>query len=437
MLLSFSVRNFRCFADEVTLSMTSTKLRTNVPRKGQTWTDVTERVAAIFGANASGKTTVLEAIWALSQALLVPGHPDIRQPTAGKSESYPIEYTVDFIANSIRYSYELKVSGWGISHEALYSYPKGSRRMLFARQQEDHDSPRLFEKGASLTGPTSEVLKITSQTAPFLGMASRYGHDTLAPIARALAAKLGVNFITFRDRQDEQLLKRVLMEMLDSPDEQIDLVDALLRAADLGICGVEIRKEEIPDDAIKKIRRLLEVFRDGGDPIDERSIPRLQEVILFKHVGKDGEEFLLPVQGESAGTITWLTTAWHVLSALRDGSILLIDELDASLHPELARYLVELFLAPQFNTRGAQLIFTTHDVSLLGNSPTRLFDPQNVWFTEKNRTGHSELYSLADFDNRRGNNDQRRYLAGQFGAVPDIDSALLLRYMATDQANDE
>lgn len=111
--------------------------------------------------------------------------------------------------------------------------------------------------------------------------------------------------------------------------------------------------------------------------------------------------------------------------------MLLVDELDASLHPEMVRYIVELFQSEEINSRGAQLIFTTHDVSLLGNAPTRLLEPSSVWFVEKDRSGVSELFSLDEFDQRSGNNNQRRYLAGQFGALPQVDESLLLRHVNT------
>lgn len=434
MLLSFSIRNFRSFADEMTLSMASPGFQTNIPRKGETWEDSTERVAAIFGPNASGKTTILEAMWGISQALRSPGSRNLWQPNVGMYSQDPTEYTIDFVADNVRFEYEVHIASWGVQYESLASYPKGSRRVLFLRRQDSGESDIQFEKGASLTGPTSEVLRITRPPALFLSMAFKYGHKPLVPIARALAANLGVDFITFRDRQDEQVLKRVLVEMLDAPREQIDLVGALLKAADLGITGVEVHKEEVPEKIIERALLVIEALRSGEGPVDEDAIPRLKEVVLFQHRSTNGEHFMLPVHQESAGTITWLTTAWHALNALRDGSVLLIDELDASLHPELSRYLVKLFLMPHFNTHGAQLIFNTHDVSLLGNSPTRLLDPNIVWFTEKNEFGHSELFSLADFDNRPGNNSQRRYLAGQFGAVPDIDDTLLMQYIATQSS---
>ena len=110
----------------------------------------------------------------------------------------------------------------------------------------------------------------------------------------------------------------------------------------------------------------------------------------------------------------------------------MVDELDASLHPGLARYLVQLFLDPQMNPHGAQLIFTTHDVSLLGNSPTRLLEPRQVWFTEKDRSGRSELFCLDDFDNRAQNNNELRYLAGKFGAIPVIDEVPLLNFIESN-----
>lgn len=362
---------------------------------------------------------MLEAIWALAIALRAPRSGVIRQPCVDGGAAHPVEFAVDFVADGVRYGYEVHAAAWGISYEALHSYPKGARRLVFSRVNGGDETEPRFDRGSSLNGPTSEVLRITHPDALFLATAHRYGHPALVSPARALVADLGVSFITFRDRQDEEVLRRVLMEMLDAPAEQIGLVGALLQAADVGISSVEVRKQEVP-------RRSGKEF----DGFDEVTFPRLQDVVVFHHTGRDGKSFTMPVVAESAGTVTWLTTAWHALNTLRRGGVLLVDELDASLHPELARYIVKLFLLPQFNPNGAQLIFTTHDVSLLNNAPVRMLEPRNVWFVEKDATGRSELFCLDEFDNRAGNNNERRYLAGQFGATPDIDDALLLRYLA-------
>src|SRR5699024_6509669 len=142
---------------------------------------------------------------------------DLWQPYAGPHNSgeSPTEYHLEFIAENVRYEYEVHVASWGVQYEALASYPKRFRRNLFTRTQNSYGSDISFDKGASLTGPTAEVLKITQVSNLFLGMAFRFGHKALTPVARALAANGGIDFITFRDRQDEQVLTRVLVEMLE------------------------------------------------------------------------------------------------------------------------------------------------------------------------------------------------------------------------------
>lgn len=429
MILSFSVRNFRCFAGEAELLLASPAMRTNVPRPGQTWEDMSEPVAAVFGPNASGKTTLLDALWALALVIGLPGAAVICQPSRAVMDLDPeTAYEIDFVADGTRYTYNVQVHDWGISSETLWSYPRGFRRLMFARTQSGEGEHIRFRKGESLRGATSEVLRVTKPDMLFLATAHRYGHDMLAPVARSIMAGVGIDHISFRERQDENILRRVLMEMIDSDDTEMKLVTALLRAADLGISRIELRREKIPDRERARIARVLKALEEG----DERplaDVPELRDVVVMFHVGDDGREFEVPMRAESSGTITWMTTAWHALNALRQGSVLLVDELDASLHPALTRYVVSLFLNREVNPRGAQLVFTSHDTSLLGNAPAKLLKPESVWFVEKAECGRSSLYSLDQFDNRPGNNSEKRYLAGQFGAVPDIDDSLLMTYV--------
>lgn len=413
--------------------MESPDLRTNVPRAGQTWNDCTERVAAIYGPNAAGKTTLLEALHAVGQALRSPGMAIIHQPSRAHTSLDPsTRYEIGFVAQGTRYLYEIETAPWGTRHEALYSYPKGAKRLLFQRSQDQREGQLAFIKGSSLTGPTAEVKRITQSTALYLATAHRYGHKVLAPIAQALVAGTGMVHVSFRDRQDEALLRRVVLEMLAAPEAQVDLVKSLVQAADLGLDRIEIRQDEDLDSIRQRANQLIIELNDGRE-IMLKDLTGIQDAVVFIHHNESGEEFELPLKLQSSGTVTWLTTAWHALQALRNGSVLLVDELDASLHPDLVRYIVELFQNEHLNVLGAQLIFTTHDVSLLSNSPTRLLEPRNVWFVEKDANGDSEVYSMDQFDNRPGNNSERRYMAGKFGAVPEIDDALLLRYLVTHE----
>lgn len=429
MILSFTLANFRSFVDPSTLSLVGTSLRTNVPREGETWIQHTQRVAAIYGPNAAGKSTFVEGIVALARALRNPGDPVICQPSLVHEVPKPTtDYDVEFVAEGVRYHYQVRVAPWGIAHEELASYPKGTRRTLFVRSQESPEGEFTFERGPSLSGPTAAVRSITTPTMLFLSTAFRHGHPVLRPVARVLMGGAGIEYISFRDKQDSDVLHRVITEMIAAPEEQQDLVRALTEAADLGIVRVELEQQELPPEDHQRILRIVQSLQDGQN-VDLPPIPRMREVLRFIHRGADGAEFSLPFTSESAGTLSWLTSAWHALDAIRRGSVLIIDELDASLHPSLARYIVELFTNPHLNSRGAQLIFTSHDVSLLGNAPVRLLDPENVWLVSKDHGGRSELYSQVEFDNRNGNNSERRYLAGKFGALPNIDDRAVLGYV--------
>lgn len=435
MLLRFRVSGFRSFFAPAELDLVAQTLKTVVPRKGQSWVDCTERIAAIYGPNASGKTTILDAMIAVSRSIVVDGSRAIFQPTAGTDRDDPVTaYSIEFIGHDgVRYLYEIEARSWGIGLEGLYSFPHGAKRMLFLRRQSAQGESIDFKKGASLTGPTVEVLKLTKAPMLYLAVARKYGHAILAPVANALALGSGIEQVSFRDAGDLRVIHRVIAEMVAVPGEQGRLVQALLKAGDLGLEGIDIRYEEIPEDVRQRMARLAEALKssDPTDAVDE--VPKIRDKIVFIHSGHGDSNFELPLPAQSSGTLTWLTIAWHALNALRRGGVLLIDELDASLHPELTRYIVELFTSADLNPLGAQLIFTTHDVSLLGNAPTRLLQPRNVWFVQKGDSGHSELYSLQDFDNRPGNNSEKRYLSGQFGATPRIDGHLLHGFIAAPQ----
>jgi AAA15 family ATPase/GTPase len=145
----------------------------------------------------------------------------------------------------------------------------------------------------------------------------------------------------------------------------------------------------------------------------------LGRTLQFVHrVGE--QEFLLRAQDESAGTKTWLNLVSMALLVLVDARQLWIDEIDVSLHPLLTAKLVGLFQNPELNPHGAQLIFTTHDAALLGTMlGEEVLRRDQIWFVEKSaETAASELYPLSDFKPRKGENFERRYLAGSYGAVP-------------------
>ena len=431
MLLAFSIANYRCFAEEATLDLTRSTLRTLTPRAGSSWADSTWRTAAIYGANTSGKSTLLSAASHLWSA--VGGERDLlHQPYLLDAESTarPTVYDIDFVHKDTRYAYIIEAQAWGIAREELWEV--GARRKkLFIRTQNEHDDTPTIEAGASLKGATTEVRRITTAQDLFLAVALRYRHTTLAPVARGLRS---FRFIHHSDQERTARLHWMMGRLADKPEWWSDIADAIAHTADLGITRVELEEQDVPPELLDHLRRLLRSRDDEEATIPEETLAALRRSLVFYHRGTDSHEYRLTLGAQSQGTLTWLATVGPALDALREGQTLFVDELDASLHPTLSATLVTLFKDPDLNRTGAQLVFTTHNTSLLDNSPTQLLDSGEVWMCEKASDGRSELFSLSDFTStRKGTNKQRRYLVGAFGAIPAVDTSRIRRLLAADR----
>ena len=428
MLLDFTVANYCCYAEEATLDLTRSSLKTLTPRAGSPWQEQTWRVAAIFGANASGKSTLLDALNCLHHA--VGGHRDILYQPFSLDRGHatlPSRFSVGFTHDNERYSYSVEAHRWGISREELWA--AGQRwRKVFVRTQGPEDDEPTIESGTTLKGATNEVRRITTSKDLFLAIALKYKHATLAPIARSLRT---MRFIHHSDEERSSRLRWVMSRLAEAPEQWSGIANAIARAADLGIVGLELEEQEVPQEVLELLRR-LPWSEDEEAEVPAEVLKELQRHLVLHHRGADGEEYRLTIGQESQGTLTWLATVGPAIDALRLGQVLCIDELDASLHPTLTATLVDMFKDPVLNTRGAQIIFTTHDTALLDNSPIQLLEAGEVWMSEKSSSGSSELFSLADFPtNRKGTNKQRRYLAGAFGAIPRVDTSSLRRYLST------
>ena len=428
MLLDFTVANYCCYAEETILDLTRNSLKTLTPRAGSPWQEQTWRVAAIFGANASGKSTLLDALNCLHHA--VGGHRDILYQPFSLDRGHatlPSRFSVGFTHDNERYSYSVEAHRWGISREELWA--AGQRwRKVFVRTQGPEDDEPTIESGTTLRGATNEVRRITTPKDLFLAIALKYKHATLAPIARSLRT---MRFIHHSDEERSSRLRWVMSRLAEAPEQWSGIANAIARAADLGIVGLELEEQEVPQEVLELLRR-LPWSEDEEAEVPAEVLKELQRHLVLHHRGADGEEYRLTIGQESQGTLTWLATVGPAIDALRLGQVLCIDELDASLHPTLTATLVDMFKDPVLNTRGAQIIFTTHDTALLDNSPIQLLEAGEVWMSEKSSSGSSELFSLADFpSNRKGTNKQRRYLAGAFGAIPRVDTSSLRRYLST------
>ncbi|UCM87545.1 AAA family ATPase [Streptomyces marincola] len=421
MLLSFAVRNHRSIRDRAELTLTTTRLRTARPPEDD-WKPYVTRVAAIYGANASGKSTLIHALEFMRAAVRnsatawghredFPHYPFLLEDSfAGRAS----EYEADFVHGGVRYSYGFESDASGVRAEWLFSYPEGRRRKLFEREARE---PESITFGRTLGGENSTMRKLVRPNALYLSVAANSNHPTLTPLWRHLVRN--VEFVLLDEADKSARVERVKQWLTN--EAALATAVSILSFADLGIEGVAIEEKELDQDFEKRFVSAMEAL--SGEPRPPEYWARVMEaqkkVLTFAHTsGAEGATKRLDIDRESSGTVSWLALAMPAVRAMRAGGVFVVDEIDASLHPRLTAALIQLFKDEQVNVAGAQLIFTSHDTTLLGGLVGDVLAHEETWFVEKNASGVSEVYSLAEFPVRADHNVERRYLGGRYGAVP-------------------
>lgn len=420
MLLRFETSNYRSVLEPVELSMVAVDEDRPSVRRFDLLNEGVLSIAGIYGPNASGKSNVIEAIAWLSAAVrrslregLIPREPFKFAPGPGKPSTYEIELVVD----GVRHVYRLEVDDSAVLFERLDSYPYRQPRMLFEREDDDV----RFRRGLGGLAGTRELLTPTTLA---LSAAMRLAQPEVQPFGRQLAGigVLGVRRRAawrspFTDASDstermfgprsEMTQPSLFDDIEPAPYDLRASALALLRFADLGIDDVQMVET-----------------KDAAGDVTARVRGEARRQLRFVHRAQRQELAFDPAE-ESAGTLMWFSLIGPTLNALRRGRILLFDEIDASLHPRLSAWLLELFQDPETNPHGAQLIFTTHDTSLLNH-----LNRDEVWLTEKSGNGATTLTALAEYGGdkvRRSLNLEKAYLQGRFGAVPEYDQFVLRR----------
>jgi hypothetical protein len=377
------------------------------------------RVAAIYGANASGKTNVVRALDYMSSAVRnsqrqwspegpIPREPFLLDP---KSKDNPSSFEVDLVLDGVRFGYGFTLNDREILQEWLDAYPSGRRQMWFKREAKG------FTFGNKLTGDNRAIERLTRPNSLFVSAAAQNNHEALLPLYKWFAERL--TYV----RRERGVLHIMTAKMCQMESFKSTLQN-VLNASDLGIMGLEVREEDafaMPRWAPARMRADMEKFhgamRNAFAGTKEEEFKR--HVLALTHKGTIPAGVTLGWDNESHGTLAFLGLLGPVLRAIESGGTVCVDELDASLHPLLALKVVTLFNDPKLNPRGAQIIFTTHDTNLLGKASLRR---DQIWFTEKDAEGGTQLYPLTDFKPRKNENLARGYLQGRYGAVPFIGS---------------
>ncbi len=436
-LLSFTARNVRSYWDEVNLSLLGTRLSEegiarDLAIAGSPAPVSVLPVAGIFGANASGKSTILRAMADMRAIVLGSFRRGDRETKLqrhsfllrSKGTQRPSSFAIDLVLEGVRWQYGFDIDDHRVLDEYAYHYPKGRQALVFRRDREGREpsfGPAFRPFGRTLA-------RLVRKNALLLSVAGAVA-DGSGDEPRGIANRLGPLFTWFRTNlllmESDNGLERIAFtaERLQDPEQRAAILN-LLQAADLGITKIE-RVETDPEVAARferAVRILNGREEDSGTRQEGKFVVLSSDLVRLHHTGAEGPA---PIESthESQGTLTWISMLGPLLDAIRKGSTVLVDELDASLHPHLVREFIRLFQNRDVNPRCAQLIFNAHDPTILGDSGRRDLGRDQIWLTEKKVDGATTLYSMAEFRPKRDEALGRRYLQGRYGGVPVLDPA--------------
>lgn len=415
MLIEFRVANHRSIREEQILSMEAHGKFDDPADERPRQTSHKQPllpVAALYGANASGKSNVLSAFDFMQDAVLWSSRgwePDDgipREPFAwGTPLNEPSLFEVHFVVKQSRYRYGFVVDDRIVREEWLDAWPNSRKERWFHRDEQ------RFTFGTRLQDVPKVIEEATRPNALFLSTAVQLKQDRLLPIMQwfsniyvILPSGPGRRPSTEIPREIRRLLPTrkfrrptvsegpsLLLQLHKADPRHRQQFIEFIKQADIGVLDIRL----VPD---------------SGRASGYRTI--------LKHAC-EVEDAWLDLEEESQGTQTLYAMTSHFLAAVENGSLVLVDELEASLHPKIAEAIVRQFNSPETNPHGAQLIFTTHDTNLLGNldgdPPLRR---DEVWLTEKDASGGTVLYPLTDLKPRKAENLERGYLQGRYGAIP-------------------
>ena len=415
MLLEFRIRNYRSIRDEIVISFVASKdkklAETHLFPTGINSLPNVLRSAVVYGPNASGKSTLLQAlafmraVVAESATIIQPGQTFIVQPfrlnTAYTSQ--PTEFEVSFILKGVRHQYGFSLTPERIVDEWLLVYRTAKPQQWFSRRYNETTKTYDYEFSTHLTGPRKLWQETTRPNALFLSTAAQLNSELLGPVFRWLVEQpvyFGAGLTPPPD---------FTTALLQTEAGKLAVRD-FLTSADISISDVvSVQRQGFHQNIL---------FGPEGPQITREN----REMLMpqFVHKTEHGSASF-ELHEESQGTQRLYALAAPVLDVLKNGRLLIVDELDSSLHPLLVRRLLNMFHQPELNPHGAQLLFTTHDTSLLDRT---VFRRDQIWFTEKDRDQATRLYPLSDFSPRETEAWEKGYLIGRYGAVPFFDEPL-------------
>jgi hypothetical protein len=421
MLIKFRLRNYKTFREQAEWTLVASADDTyeadNVIETGKDGLRLL-RSAAVYGANASGKSKLIDGIQFMRELVLTSSKDSQQaeeipvQPfrLSTQTEKSPSEFEVSFLSEGVRYRYGFEVSATHIVAEWLFHRPKTKEVPLFYREGQDFtDTHATFKRGI-----VNELIRTQAirKNTLLLSAAAQWNQPIASKVLNWFK-RLGIVSGIRHER-----FKGLTMHLAGKSEYKVRILE-WLQAADLGITDFVAEEFDellarLPADAREQVSKLKDTAKPGTTLFSD---------ILTAHIRyddsqqPDGQVMLSMVDDESTGTGKFFSFAGPILDTLDAGDVLVIDEFDAQLHPSLALRIMKVFNSAITNPNNAQLLINTHDTNLLEASE---FRRDQIWFTKKDRYGASTLYSLAEFTGvaREEKKLEQYYLQGRFGGVP-------------------
>ncbi len=422
MIIEFSVENFRSIKTKQIFNLVKAStddLLGNTFDPNVISVSPLLHSAAIYGANAAGKSNFIKAVQVMRQIVLNSAKNSQRgdalptnyfklcESTIGK----PTEFEIIFIADGVKYQYGFSATAERVLEEWLYAFPKSKPQRWFIRAFDKENDEYVWDFSSFFAGKKQVWKESTRENALFLSTAVMLNSEQLKPIYDWFSDALNVTGI-------DGWNGAYTAELCAKGDEKEEALK-FLKSADLDIDDLKFESKKIdasalPDDMPLEIKSHLLKELEGKEFIEIKTV----------HKSAQGKDILFELEEESDGTRKIFSFAGPWIDTLKNGKVLFIDELHDSLHPHIVKFLVSLFHNKKTNPKNAQLIFTTHETSILDQD---IFRKDQIWFCKKDKQQETEIYPLSDFSPRKGaENLEKSYLAGKYGALPVVSSLRLL-----------
>lgn len=416
MLIQFSVTNFLSFRDETVLSLSTNKDNSHSENLLSYKNERILPSVAIYGANAAGKSNLQKALTAAIIMIHNSNNLQVDQPLMvtpflldSKSRFDKTKFDFIYTYNDVKYEYGFVLDSNNVWEEYLYEYKSSKPSLIFERSEINK-----YKFTTKTKSQLSQIVDKNTSNKLFLATATSWNSD--------LTKDAYMWFATMIDTYDSQNLEDLMYTEFDRHQNNNDsslnkFMLHLLQKADINISNFNyesIKREvnQLPFELPPELQGLMNPIPSAKKVLEQRRIITSHQVV------ENGEkkEYPLNYFDESNGTKRLFTYGPVLKNALENGRTIIIDEIDNALHPAMTKSLIEMFQNPNINKNNAQLIFNTHEISLLD---LNLFRRDQIYFVEKNnKTGVSDLYSLDEFSPRKSENIQKRYLQGRYGAMP-------------------